>query len=56
MPQHFDCLALMWSQFPLHAALVALLYVLGDGVKRKQEREELIESGRISEVDLPKQI
>jgi AbiU2 len=35
---------------------VALLYVLGDGIKRKQEREKLIESGKISEADLPELI
>jgi hypothetical protein len=35
---------------------VALLYVLGDGIKRKKEREELIKSGKPLDVDLPEQI
>ena len=35
---------------------VALLSVLGDGIKRKKEREELIKSGKYLDVDLPEQI
>jgi hypothetical protein len=35
---------------------VALLYVLGDGVKRKKEREELTKSGQPLNGDLPEPI
>ena len=34
----------------------ALLYVMGDGVKQKQKREELIQRGEVSDLDLPEQI
>jgi hypothetical protein len=33
-----------------------LLYVLGDGVKQQQKREEVIQRGEISDLDLPEQI
>lgn len=39
-----------------HGGAVALLYVLGDGIKRKKEREELINSGKSIDGDFPEQI
>jgi hypothetical protein len=39
-----------------HNGAVALLYILGDGVKQKEKREELIKSGKALEIELPEQI
>jgi hypothetical protein len=35
---------------------VTMLYVLGDGVKQKQKREELLQRGEFTDLDLPEQI
>lgn len=39
-----------------HNGAMTLLHVLGDGVKKKKRREELIAGGKFDDLDLPEQV